>query len=69
MEQLTAWLNAERGRRQKLADALNIYASALSQWNQVPATRATEVSDITGIPLHELRPDVFPAPTKAGEAA
>lgn len=69
MEHLIAWLNAERGRRQKLADALDIYASALSQWNQVPATRATEVSDITGIPLHQLRPDVFPVPAKAGAAA
>jgi pyruvate kinase len=69
MEQLTAWLNAERGRRQKLAEALEIFPSALSQWNQVPATRATEVSAFTGIPLHELRPDVFPVPTKEGAAA
>jgi DNA-binding transcriptional regulator YdaS (Cro superfamily) len=69
MEQLTAWLNAERGRRKLLADALKIYASALSQWNQVPATRATEVAELTGIPLHELRPDVFPVPAKEGAAA
>lgn len=62
MDQLTKWLNAERGRRQKLADFLHIFPSALSQWTQVPATRATEVSSFTGIALHELRPDVFPAP-------
>lgn len=69
MDHLIAWLNAERGRRQKLAEALDIYQSALSQWNQVPATRATEVSNFTGIPLHQLRPDVFPAPAKEGAAA
>lgn len=69
MEHLIAWLNAERGRRQKLAEALDIFPSALSQWNQVPATRATEVSDFTGIALHHLRPDVFPVPAKEGAAA
>jgi len=28
----------------------------------VPANRAPAVSRITGIPLHELRPDLFDAP-------
>lgn len=69
MEHLIAWLDAERGRRKRLAEHLEIFPGALSQWNQVPATRATEVSDFTGIPLHDLRPDVFPTPAKAGEAA
>lgn len=62
MEQLLKWLGEERGRKQRLANQLGVYASALSQWTQVPATRAAEVSTVTGIPLHELRPDVFPAP-------
>lgn len=31
----------------------------------VPATRVAEISELTGIPPHVLRPDVFPAPEKA----
>ena len=68
MEKLLIWLSEERGRKQQLAKRLGVYASALSQWSQVPATRAADVSAVTGIPLHELRPDVFPAP-KEGAAA
>lgn len=59
MEQLTKWLDAERGRRGKLADALTITSGALSQWKQVPADRVIAVEAVTGISRHELRPDVF----------
>lgn len=41
---------------------LNIKSQAVSQWKRVPATRAHLVEKVTGIPCHELRPDVFPAP-------
>ncbi len=64
MDTLTTWLNEQRGRRQMLASALGIFPSALSQWTQVPATQAAKVSEVTGIELHVLRPDVFPAPSK-----
>lgn len=64
MHKLITWLDEKRGRRGDLAAALKITPGALSQWTQVPATRATEVSAVTGIPLHELRPDVFPAPVE-----
>lgn len=64
MNKLITWLNAKRGRRRELAAALNIFPSALSQWTQVPATQAEKVAEITGIPPHELRPDVFRAPSK-----
>ncbi|UJW87920.1 helix-turn-helix domain-containing protein [Devosia sp. SL43] len=69
MENLIKWLDEKRGRRGDLTRALKITPGALSQWSQVPATRATEVSAVTGIPLHELRPDVFPAPKSEGAAA
>jgi len=59
MEHLTKWLNEERGRRGKLAAALNITSGALSQWNQVPAHQALAVEAETGISRHLLRPDVF----------
>lgn len=58
MEKLLEYLNAERGRRLKLAEALNIFPSAISQWTQVPAERIFQVSDFTGIPVEDLRPDM-----------
>lgn len=46
----------------KLADALCITRSAVSQWDQIPMDRVFEVSRLTKIPAHELRPDRIPAP-------
>ena len=45
----------------ELARRLGITRQAVDQWRKVPATRAVEVERETGIPRHELRPDVFPA--------
>lgn len=42
-----------------LARALNISRSAVSQWDRVPVERVAEVADITGIPKHKIRPDIF----------
>lgn len=61
MQKLLEYLNAERGRRQKLAEALRIFPSAISQWDEVPAKRIFEVSAFTGIPVEELRPDMLDA--------
>ena len=41
-----------------LAKALKIRGQAVSQWRRVPIGRVREVAEITGIPAHELRPDV-----------
>lgn len=68
MKKLLEYLNAERGRRITLADALKINPSAISQWKEVPAERMGDVSRITGIPLEELRPDIFRA-AEASETA
>lgn len=62
MEKLISWLDEERGRRKRLAETLGILPGALSQWSQVPAIHAVKVAEVTGIPLHSLRPDVFPTP-------
>lgn len=59
MEKLLEYLNAERGRRLKLAESLKIFPSAISQWDKVPAERVRDVSRFTGIPAEELRPDIF----------
>lgn len=44
------------------ADHLGIAPSVLHKWEnkRVPAEKAAFVSEKTGIPLHQLRPDVFP---------
>lgn len=59
MKTLDAWLKAERGRLSKLATDLKITPGAISQWDKVPAERIRDVSLATGIPMRELRPDMF----------
>jgi len=60
MEQLTQYLN-QRGKLTELAQALGVTPSAIYQWRRVPAERVRDVSRVTGIPLWELRPDIFEA--------
>jgi DNA-binding transcriptional regulator YdaS (Cro superfamily) len=43
-----------------VAEQLGITSGAVSQWDHVPAERVLEVERITGIPRHELRPDIYP---------
>ena len=52
---------AERVSQARLAKHLGITAQAVSQWRQVPVERALKISELTGIPCHELRPDFFTA--------
>jgi len=66
MDKLIEWLKAERGRRYKLAEKLRITPGAISQWKKVPAERVGDISRATGIPMKELRPDIF---VKTGKAA
>ena len=47
-----------------LAKELGVTHSAVSQWTVVPAKHAQKVSEITGVSLHDLRPDIFPAPAQ-----
>lgn len=59
MDKLTAWIAGERGRHAALAAACGITHAAISQWVRVPAERVRAVSNFTGIPLNELRPDLY----------
>jgi DNA-binding transcriptional regulator YdaS (Cro superfamily) len=57
-------VDAVGGSQTALAAHLGITAQAVQAWVQtgrVPARRARKVAEITGIPLHVLNPDVFPA--------
>lgn len=64
MDILRQHLKGERGRLTSLAAALGIYPSAILQWEKVPAERVVEIEKATGIPRHNLRPDLHvpPAP-------
>lgn len=48
-----------------IAAKLGVSHSTVIRWaaRRVPAERVRSVSEVTGIPPHELRPDVFPAPS------
>lgn len=52
-----------RGRTQsELARAIGVTQGAVSHWivaGQIPVKRVPQIAKITGIPLAELRPDVF----------
>jgi hypothetical protein len=65
MEHLTAWIAGGRGRLTDLATACGITHSAVYQWKKVPAEHARKVSEFTGIPLDQLRPDLFEGMEKA----
>jgi len=59
MEQLTTWIEAERGRLSWLAKALSITPSAIRQWGVVPVDKLVAIETHTGIPRQTLRPDLF----------
>lgn len=50
------------GSRTKIAAALNITCGAVSQWRRIPGEAVLTVEQVTGIPHHELRPDLHLAP-------
>lgn len=62
---LQQYLKGERGRLTSLAEALGIFPSAVQQWKKVPAERVVAVEKVTGIPRHELRPDLHLPPKDA----
>ena len=45
-----------------LASQLGIKAPSIYSWSRIPAARAGRISEITGIPRHELRPDLWDPP-------
>lgn len=55
----------------QIAAALGISCPAIYQWFDVPIRRVHDVSRVTGLPLHVLRPDFFgqPRQRRRGEHA
>lgn len=49
----------------RLAALLGMHHSSVCKWKKVgriPTDRALAIHRLSGIPLHEMRPDVWPAP-------
>lgn len=49
-----------------IAARLGITSQAVSQWQRVPVERVLDMERATGIPRHELRPDIYPPMQDAG---
>jgi len=45
-----------------LANAAGVKLPSIYSWTRIPADKVVAVEALTGIPRHELRPDVFPSP-------
>lgn len=54
-----------------LARLVGVNRSTFLRWEErrVPAERVLDVERVTGVPRHELRPDLYPAPTLAPAAS
>lgn len=47
------------GNAAALARKLGISKQAVSQWTEIPIRHVHKIKEVTGIPLTDLRPDVF----------
>ncbi len=68
---------APRGNSSRIAEAIGVTAAAIAQWTRCPPEHARTVEAITGVPRHELRPDLWevgmpslvpPTQTSSGKA-
>ena len=49
----------------KVARDLNVPIATVSSWRlrcQIPVRRVLDVERVTGVPRHEIRPDIYPPP-------
>ena len=60
LDPIVQYFMRDRGNAYKLAKALNISPQAVYQWERTPVSKVLEVSEITGISRHKLRPDIYP---------
>ncbi|MFB9970071.1 transcriptional regulator [Pseudoroseomonas cervicalis] len=57
------------GSNAALAGHLGLSRTAPHKWRRIPAEHVAAISRLTGIPCHQLRPDVFAEPFADGRAA
>lgn len=63
---------AKGGGVKALSSALGLHHASVIGWRKagrIPAERVREVSRLTGIPPHELRPDLYDPPAMHGSPA
>lgn len=48
-----------RGANRLISEACGLSTAAVSQWKRVPKKHLKTVSELTGIPAQDLRPDLF----------
>lgn len=63
MQDLRAAVNEAKqaaGGGSKLARALGLRRQAVYQWDKVPPGHVLRVEEVTGVPRHRLRPDLYP---------
>lgn len=67
---LRLWRTANGLTQAQLAAKFGVQDAAVNKWEkgQVPAERVLEVSDLTGLPPHRIRPDLYRAPDMQGAA-
>lgn len=53
------------GNKSELARRLGLKVQSIQQWKRIPAERVLDVERVTGIPRHELRPDLYPSEREA----
>ncbi len=65
MAKLTDQLADAGLKLRDVAVHMGVDKSTVTRWFQskIPAERVLEIERFTGIPRHELRPDIYPAPT------
>jgi DNA-binding transcriptional regulator YdaS (Cro superfamily) len=64
-----ALLRSQRGLMTRIAAELGIERGAVAMWKKIPPERVPDVERITGIPRHELRPDLWEKPAAAASVA
>lgn len=57
------------GTRAELARRLGVSRAAVTQWRRVPTKRAYAVSQITGVPMHQLCPELAAPACAAGASS
>lgn len=50
------------GSYSRIAAALGLTRQTVAAWQRVPAEHVITVEEVSGIPRHELRPDIYPPP-------
>lgn len=53
------------GGQAVFARLIGVTPQAVSQWKEVPPLRVLVVERVSGVPRHELRPDLYPLETGA----